>query len=182
MCLAFCPSVALSPMNLQPIPLPVHVLHHSKHQKISLTSLLVFTPFSQQYVTLQDSISLIGFGLGRIIEDLKQTAIKTNTSQSTMFPSVYSFLESLGLDLASQSLVASKKISFPFEKINSFAYLRNCTSVPPLEHFSSLLRGDETGNLNEYTNFTEVWRALNAENMLDMFHIYIGTVFTVFAS
>ena len=130
--------------------------------------------FSSQFVVLTDSLSIIGYPIARMVQDLQDTAKKLLIPTKTMFPSVYAFLESLGLNQQSQELIASTKLSFPFEKIKSFSYLKECTVIPPIEDFSSLLRDTTTGITSEYENFGKVWRALNAKNMLDMFHVYIG--------
>ena len=91
-----------------------------------------------------------------------------------MFPTVFGYLSSLGLSQESQDLIASSKTVFPFEQISSLDFLRDCKTIPTIDKFASLLRGDKTGNAKDYDTFTKIWNALNVNNLLQLFNIYIG--------
>ena len=140
---------------------------HYKQLKLPLP----FCPFSQ-YLLFQDSISMVPFGLGQIIDDLRDTAAALNIEKSKMFPSVYGYLKSLGLSDEAQEMVAHSKMSFPFEQISRFSSLL-VTTPPEKEAFSSLLKGKDPDLDKIHLNFVSVWQALGAKNMLDIFRAYV---------
>ena len=115
---------------------------------------------------------MIPYGLGQIVDDLRDTATILNIEKSVMFPSVYGYLRSLGLDNEAQEMVAHCKLSFPFEQISQFSSLL-VTTPPAKEAFSSLLKGKDPDLDKIHSNFVSVWRALGAKNMLDVFRAYV---------
>ena len=108
-----------------------------------------------------------------MVSDVTAAAAKMNVPRATMFPGVYKYLAALGLSEEEQEIVSSAKIVFPFERISTISSLETVTSVPPREHFASLLRAEETISLELYELFTRVWEILHTDNMLTMFAVYV---------
>ena len=108
-----------------------------------------------------------------MVSDVTAAAAKMNVARSRIFPGVYKYLADLGLSEEEQNVVSSAKIVFPFERISTISSLTSVTSVPPREHFASLLRGEDTISLDLYELFKQVWEILHTDNMLTMFAIYV---------
>ena len=127
-------------------------------------------PFAQ-WIQFMDSISHISYPLGSMIEDLNLTADKSKVNRSTIFPCVYQYLGSLGLNDQEQELTATSKLTFPFEKIDSINYLENTIAPPPPTDFHSILRSEGI-DTQSYKLFCDIWRTLKVSNMLQLMKIY----------
>ena len=90
-----------------------------------------------------------------------------------MFSSVYSFLQSLHLSPEDQDCISQAKLKFPFEKISSIDFLVSTTEILPRTEFTSLLRAETEIGIEDYNLFCRVWNILKAENLLQMFRVYL---------
>ena len=127
-------------------------------------------PFAQ-WVIFMDSIAHVNYSLGSMIEDLNLTADISGVSRSTIFPCVYDYLSSLGLNDQEQELTATSKLTFPFEKIDSIDYLENTVTPPPPTDFHSVLKAEGI-DTQTYQLFCDIWRTLRVANMLQLMKIY----------
>ena len=109
-----------------------------------------------------------------MVNDVSAAATQLNLARSRIFPGVYQYLASLGLNEEQQEVVSSAKIVFPFERISTISSLTTITTVPPREDFASLLRAEDTISIDLYDLFCRVWQILNADNMLTMFTVYVA--------
>ena len=116
---------------------------------------------------------MVSYSLSQIVDDVSNLAENQEFTRAQIFPSVYSYLNTLGLTEHEQDVVSKAKITLPFELISGAAYLRSVTEVPPITHFSSLLRAENMISQAQYTLFCEVWRILKPESLLALLIVYV---------
>ena len=119
-------------------------------------------------VRMHDSMFYFPHSLDFLINDARKTALSNNVPLQTTFPSTYDYCKkSLGLSDDEFDIICAKKITMPFEKINSISQVGNVRSVPPRSDFRSKLRGDVDIADEEYLNFCTIWDILERKTPND---------------
>ena len=127
-----------------------------------------------RWLQFQDSFSHVNFSLNQMIEDLNKVSEIEKISMKDSFSTSYNYLiNECGYNYDQFILCIKSKLCMPFEKVSSLKYLLDMRQIPPRDHFSSLLRDQESINESDYDALKRVWNELHIENMYELFHIYL---------
>jgi hypothetical protein len=130
-------------------------------------------------VTFTDSCKILTFSMSQLLEDsvglLVADAAK-GTSLEEAFGTTLKYLLAKGYRKEDfiYLLKENSKFVMPFERIDLLAYLRQQSSVPPKEHFASLLGGRATLSARDYDLFLNTWNRLGIEDMFQLFKLYLA--------
>ena len=127
-----------------------------------------------------DSALLVSASLDDLIKDLHVGKCKEGLSTRQIFPKTFQYIcEQKQFSVDQFEMVATEKISQPFEAVTGFAFLKETRSVPPKEAFISRLKGEtdinDPGFQKNYDSFKKVWINLNIRSLAEFFEIYAST-------
>ena len=154
--------------------------YHSSTPNVDslLTRKMRSCPYERRLVFC-DSAMMMCTSVDAMLQDVR-TIHEGKKDLRLVFPRTHHFITSqMEYNEDVFDSVLSKKIPQPFEMIDSLQYTLDLKQAPPIAHFFSNLKGDNiTGkpsvSQEDYSNFLDIWRKINAESYFDLLALYAG--------
>lgn len=133
-------------------------------------------PFRRK-IRFLDSVSQIQSSLEGIIDNHHLAATKENIPLHLAFPTTKAFCDSKNFTDQQFQTFCRTKCKMPFELCTDLETMQNITSPPPKEAFKSKLRCTDGISDEDHAIFTNMWRTLGCQSLVDIFGFYaIGDV------